>query len=85
MITPGTDRERKVRIARVLDDGLVDAVRAPGVGDVAVDREHSAIRALRAFLLTEKGLPKEDAYISGYWKIGLIEDAHQALKRTEAA
>ena len=26
---------------------------------------------------------KEDIYISGYWKIGLIEDEHQAQKRLE--
>ncbi|MEO1686467.1 MAG: siderophore-interacting protein [Pseudomonadota bacterium] len=67
----------------------LDAIRAmdwpEGRVRACIAGEHSAIRALRAFLLTEKGLPKEDAYISGYWKIGLIEDAHQALKRTEAA
>ena len=47
--------------------------------------EHSTARAFRTWLLSEKGLAKEDAYISGYWKIGLVEDAHQALKRSEAA
>mgnify|MGYP000176852056 CR=1 FL=1 len=27
--------------------------------------------------------PCEDVYISGYWKIGLIEDQHQIEKRKE--
>ena len=42
-------------------------------------------KALRAFLHKEKALPREDTYISGYWKIGLIEDEHQEIKRLEAA
>lgn len=47
--------------------------------------EHNAVRALRAYIIGEKGLAKADAYISGYWKIGLVEDDHQVLKRSEAA
>ena len=46
--------------------------------------ESGVIRALRAFLHQEKDLPRKDVYISGYWKIGLVEDEHQVLKRTEA-
>ncbi|MEM6742741.1 MAG: siderophore-interacting protein [Pseudomonadota bacterium] len=57
----------------------------PGRVQACVAGEHSTIRAFRTWLLTEKGLRKDDAYISGYWKIGLIEDAHQDLKRSEAA
>ena len=45
--------------------------------------ESGVIRALRAFLHQEKHLPREDTYISGYWKIGLVEDEHQQLKRAE--
>ena len=45
--------------------------------------EHSVIKALRDFLYKEKKLPRDDVYISGYWKIGLIEDEHQAYKRAE--
>lgn len=45
--------------------------------------ESAVIRSLRSFLLKEKQLPKEDVYLSGYWKIGLVEDEHQKLKRTE--
>ena len=47
--------------------------------------ESSMIKALREEIVIRRGVPKEDAYISGYWKIGLIEDAHQQLKRAEAA
>lgn len=46
--------------------------------------ESGVIRSLRAFLHQEKQLPREDTYISGYWKIGLVEDEHQTMKRAEA-
>lgn len=45
--------------------------------------ESGVIRKLRAFLHNEKQLPREDVYISGYWKIGLVEDEHQQMKRQE--
>ena len=32
------------------------------------------IRALRGFLANDKKLLREDVFISGYWKIGLVED-----------
>lgn len=47
--------------------------------------ESSVIKAMRVFLHNEKAIPKADTYISGYWKIGLIEDEHQKVKRLEAA
>ncbi|MEO0862046.1 MAG: siderophore-interacting protein [Pseudomonadota bacterium] len=43
--------------------------------------ESGVIRSLRGFLMNEKKLPKADVYISGYWKIGLVEDEHQKAKR----
>lgn len=43
--------------------------------------ESGVIKSLRAFLMNEKKLAKEDTYISGYWKIGLVEDEHQQAKR----
>ncbi len=46
--------------------------------------ESGVIQALRTFLHKEKALPREDTYISGYWKIGLIEDEHQKVKRLDA-
>ncbi|MEM7025350.1 MAG: siderophore-interacting protein [Pseudomonadota bacterium] len=47
--------------------------------------ESNVIRALREFLHKDKQLPRADTYISGYWKIGLVEDEHQKIKRLEAA
>ena len=66
-----------------------DAIRAldwpAGRVQTCIAGESSVIRSLRSFLHREKNLPREDTYISGYWKIGLVEDEHQAMKRTEAA
>ncbi|MEM6637441.1 MAG: siderophore-interacting protein [Pseudomonadota bacterium] len=47
--------------------------------------ESGVIRALRDFLHNEKKLPRADTYISGYWKIGLVEDEHQKFKNSSAA
>jgi NADPH-dependent ferric siderophore reductase len=43
--------------------------------------ESGVIRALRGFLANEMNLAKEDVYISGYWKVGLVEEEHQQAKR----
>jgi len=55
-----------------------------GVVQTCVAGESGVIRSLRAFLRNEKNLPKQDAYVSGYWKIGLVEDEHQKVKSAEA-
>jgi len=55
-----------------------------GVVQTCVAGESGVIRSIRDFLHNEKKLPKADCYISGYWKIGLIEDQHQAEKRAES-
>lgn len=47
--------------------------------------EHSAITGVKRYLFGELNLPREDVYISGYWKLGMVEDEHQAFKRAEAA
>ena len=47
--------------------------------------EQSVIKALRAYLHQERKILRDQTYISGYWKIGLIEDEHQKLKRAEMA
>ncbi|MEM9570395.1 MAG: siderophore-interacting protein [Pseudomonadota bacterium] len=54
---------------------------AQGRAAIFVAGESGVIRAFRHWLVKERQLPKEDLYISGYWKIGLIEDEHQAEKR----
>lgn len=56
-----------------------------GVLQTCIAGESGMIKDLRQELLVARGLPKDDCYISGYWKIGLIEDEHQKMKRAEAA
>ena len=56
-----------------------------GTVQTCIAGESGMIKILRQDLLVTRGLPKADCYISGYWKIGLIEDEHQQLKRAEAA
>lgn len=74
---------------QVASTQAVDRIRAlpPFAGRVqtCIAGESSVIQALRAHLINERGLEKADAYISGYWKIGLVEDEHQKMKREAAA
>lgn len=67
----------------------LDLVRAldwpSGTVQTCIAGESSVIRVLRDHLHNERQLPKADTYISGYWKIGLVEDEHQKMKRAEAA
>lgn len=60
-----------------------DLVWPKGRIQTCIAGESGVIRAIRDFLHNEKELRGKDIYISGYWKIGLIEDQHQAFKRTE--
>ncbi len=46
--------------------------------------ESGVIRALRNYLHNETDMPRAHAYISGYWKIGLVEDEHQKVKRSDS-
>ena len=45
--------------------------------------ESGVIRSLLGYLANERNIPRADLYISGYWKIGLVEDEHQMAKRAE--
>lgn len=56
-----------------------------GTVQTCIAGESTMIKDLRKYLMVDRALPKKDAYISGYWKIGLVEDEHQAMKRTETA
>lgn len=71
--TPSTQQEAFIR-ALPWPEGRVQT---------CIAGESNVIRALRAFLHQEKQLPRADTYISGYWKIGLIEDEHQQEKRKD--
>lgn len=46
--------------------------------------ETGVVRALRLFLRGQMALNRHDVYASGYWRIGLAEDEHQQVKRSEA-
>jgi NADPH-dependent ferric siderophore reductase len=39
------------------------------------------IRDLRRFLFVDNGVPKSEVSISGYWRLGMVEDEWQASKR----
>lgn len=45
--------------------------------------EHSVIAALKDYFFVERNFDPAKHYLSPYWKIGLIEDEHQDLKRSE--
>lgn len=62
---------------------LAESIAWPeGRVQVCVAGESSTVKALRQFLLNEKGIDKKSAYISGYWKIGLVEPEHQKFKKS---
>lgn len=65
-----------------------EAIRAlkwpKGRVQTCIAGESGVIKSLRQYILKDRDLSKKDAYISGYWKIGMIEDEHQAMKRAEA-
>lgn len=71
--------------ASTAQEDFIRAIPWPeGRVQTCIAGESGVIRSLRAFLHQEKQLPRSDTYISGYWKIGLIEDEHQKVKRAEA-
>lgn len=65
-------------------EALIRAQKFPeGIIQTCIAGESSVIKSLRKFFKDETQIPNDDIYISGYWKIGLIEDEHQAQKRLE--
>lgn len=46
--------------------------------------EFEAMKLIRQYLRYEQKLTPEKLYISSYWKRGLIEDDHKAVKRADA-
>ena len=47
--------------------------------------EFSSMKVLRHFLKEEKGMTKENLYLSSYWKQGSNEDQHKVVKSEDAA
>ena len=46
--------------------------------------EFTTMRALRAYFRKERGIDKNKAYVSSYWKKGMSEDQHKRAKRSDA-
>ena len=55
-----------------------------GIIQTCIAGESGLMRHIKNYIANEKNLPKTDTYISGYWKIGLVEDEHQLWKNNEA-
>jgi len=69
-------------VASTQQEDFICAIDWPeGRVQTCVAGESAVIRSLRDYLYNEKKTPRNDVYISGYWKIGLVEDEHQKFKR----
>ncbi|MGV8978150.1 MAG: siderophore-interacting protein [Cellulomonas sp.] len=64
---------------------LVEAVRAApwpaGRGHAFVHGEAGAVKELRHLLRVDRGLPRAQMSISGYWRLGADDEGWRALKR----
>ncbi|MHA2937874.1 siderophore-interacting protein [Vibrio sp. RC27] len=56
-----------------------------GIASVWVACEFDSMRALRNYFRSEKEIPKENIYISSYWKRGVTEDGHKVIKQKDAS
>ncbi|MBA2946392.1 siderophore-interacting protein [Streptomyces himalayensis] len=70
---------------RPIGEALVEAVRElefpQGRLHAFVHGEAAFVKELRRLLRVERGIPREDLSISGYWRLGHNEDGWQAAKR----
>lgn len=78
-----------IQVIWLLDDeSLIDHVRPlpwlAGSVSVWVACEFDAMRALRGYFRNEKEVPKDNIYISSYWKLGVTEDGHKVIKKQDA-
>ncbi|MFC7883973.1 siderophore-interacting protein [Streptomyces sp. NPDC057376] len=72
------------RDGRPVGRALVEAVRGldfpEGRVQAFVHGEAACVKELRKLLRVERGIPREDLSISGYWRLGHNEDGWQASK-----
>ncbi|WP_129310061.1 siderophore-interacting protein [Streptomyces sp. L2] len=70
---------------RPVGEALLAAVRSlhfpQGRPQAFVHGEAGFVKELRRLLRVERGIPREDLSISGYWRLGHNEDGWQASKR----
>ncbi|MEM6985948.1 MAG: siderophore-interacting protein [Pseudomonadota bacterium] len=45
--------------------------------------ESGAVKGIRQFLRDNADIERKDLYLSGYWKVGMVEDEHQVFKRSD--
>lgn len=70
----------------IAQEAFIRALNWPnGRIQTCIAGESGAIKSLRAFLMQRENLQRVDTYIAGYWKIGLVEDEHQKIKRAEGS
>ena len=45
--------------------------------------EFASMKQLRAYFYQERGVAREDSYLSSYWKLDASDEQHKAAKRAE--
>ncbi|GGM15596.1 MULTISPECIES: siderophore-interacting protein [Micromonospora] len=72
------------RAGRPVGEALVDAVRAlefpPGTVHAFVHGEATFVKELRRLLRVERGVPREQLSISGYWRRGMDDEGWRSTK-----
>jgi NADPH-dependent ferric siderophore reductase len=86
----GGTAHHALEAAEGAEPALVGAVRAlpwlPGRVQAFVHGEaRTVMHGIRPYLLAERGLPREDVSISGYWRRGRTEESFREWKRDLAA
>ena len=64
----------------VLAEAVAEATWPPGTPSVFAHGERGAMKELRA-IFKERGIPREQLSLSGYWALGRVEDQFQAEKK----
>jgi len=68
----------------VLCDAVHELTWLPGEPSVWCACEFTTMRQLRAHLRDERGVSRQQLYISSYWQHGRNEDAHKQAKRADS-
>ncbi|MCG7519910.1 siderophore-interacting protein [Ruegeria sp. Ofav3-42] len=67
---------------------FVDKVRSlpwrDGHGSLWAACEFNSMRALRTYFRTERGVSRDQLYLSSYWKSGATEEEHKKIKGADA-
>jgi NADPH-dependent ferric siderophore reductase len=69
------------RVGSALVQAVADLEFPPGVVHAFVHGEAGFVKELRRILLKERGVPRDQVSISGYWRLGHDEDGWQSSKR----